>query len=100
MHTLAETQVWVGLSSDVELVGTVEHAGITVGRAFPDLHLLSRLHRRTADCDTAGGSTPLGRRRRRPSDDLLDRGRQRIEILTQRPDCNTLPTAVEEIVRW
>ena len=26
MHTLAETQVRIGLSSDVELVGTVEHA--------------------------------------------------------------------------
>ena len=42
MHALTEAQVRIGFSGDVELVGAVEHAGIAVGRALPDLHLLSR----------------------------------------------------------
>src|ERR1700757_3309289 len=63
VYTLAEAQVWVRFSADVELVGAIEHAGVAVSRALPNLHLLPRFDRLSAERDIAGGGAPLRWRR-------------------------------------
>ena len=47
VDALAEAQVRVGLTGDVEVVGVVEHRGVAVGRALPDQHLLPGRDRRS-----------------------------------------------------
>src|SRR3954469_4129678 len=84
MHTLTKTQVWIRFSTDIELIGTIEHAGVTIGGTLPDLYLLAGLDQLSAEVDVARGGAPLGRGGRRPPDDLLDCRRQQIEIFTQR----------------
>ena len=49
VHTLAKPQVRIGFSGDIELIGAVEHAVIAIRRAFPDLYLLSRRDRLSAE---------------------------------------------------
>ena len=74
MHTLAETQVRVGLTRDVERIGIIERRRIAVGRTLPDLHLLPGLDpaatqldvarwRCAASTATATSSAPSPRRR-------------------------------------
>src|ERR1700743_2933746 len=53
MHSLTETQVRVGLTSDIEFTGALEHAGVTIGRALPHLDLLPSLDELSAERDIA-----------------------------------------------
>src|SRR5271163_613861 len=63
VHTLTKAQMWIGFSGDVELIGAIEHTGIAVGRAFPDLYLLPRFDRLSAEGEVTGGGSALGWRR-------------------------------------
>ncbi len=61
VHAVAETQVRVGFTRDVEGIGICEHQRVPVGRAFPDLHLLPGLDVAAAQRHRSGRGAPLGR---------------------------------------
>ena len=77
VHALAETQVRIRFTRDVEGIGVDEHRRVAIGRTLPDLHFLTRSIALPAQLARPGRGAPLRRRRRRPSHHLLDGGRRR-----------------------
>ena len=69
-------EVRVRVAADVELHRAVEDELVAVGRALPDEHLVARRDGVAAELGGRGRGAPLRRRRRRPAQHLLDRGRQ------------------------
>ncbi|MFT3801018.1 MAG: hypothetical protein QM766_07340 [Burkholderiaceae bacterium] len=83
VSAVAERQMPVGLAGDVELVGTLEHRLVAVGRGEADQDLV-------AGADLAAAQLGIGRRgapelddRRREAQHLLDRRRQQRRVRHQ-----------------
>ena len=74
MDSLAETQVRVGITADVELERPVEDAFVVVGRAVEQPHALPLFDPHPAEFGVGRRGALEAVHRRGPADDLVDRG--------------------------
>ena len=83
VDALSEAQVRVGLRRMSAYVRGIEHLRVAVGRRLPHQQYLPCLDRAAAQFGIGGLRCAAGRRRRRPSQHLLDGRRQRRGIVAQ-----------------
>src|SRR5699024_7620108 len=69
----AETEVGVGVATNVEAVGVVEHRRVAVGRRVVRDHLVAGGDGGPAQLDVGGGGAAEAVQRVGPAEDLLDR---------------------------